>query len=178
MTVPIVSVLVLAFACGGVCLPILRRLLRSSHPTEISPEWLAGFSIASYRSMEGLLNDDDFSFLSQQPGFDLSLHRKLRRERLHIFHLYLHRMIADFNRLHLAARMILASSNQDQSAVLKRLIALRLRFAVSVVQAEFNYHLCRFGLRSLPARHLIVHLEKLSSEIGFWQQGEVAGLTS
>jgi hypothetical protein len=121
--------------------------------------------------MEGLLNNEDFQFLSRQPGFDLSLYRKLRRERLAIFRLYLHRIIADFNRLHLAARLIAAQSGGDQTALLKRLVTLKLRFSVSVLQAELNYHLCRLGLRSLPARQLIVCLEQLSSEIGLLSAG-------
>jgi hypothetical protein len=145
--------------------PILRRLFRSCQPSEITPEWLEGFSIASYKSMDGLLNGQDFEFLSRQPGFDLSLYRKLRRERLQIFHLYLHRLIADFNRLHLAARMQVVQSHEDQTHLLKRLLQLKVRFSLSVLQAEFNYQLCRIGLRSLPARHLIVHLEQVMETI-------------
>jgi hypothetical protein len=174
LTVSVVSVLVLAVVCGTVCFPILRRLLRAPRPSDLTAEWLSNFSVASYSAMEGLLNAEDFSFLSQQPGFDLSLYRKLRRERLEIFHLYLHKMIADFNRLHLAARMVLAQSRQDQSALLKRLIWLKVRFSASVLQAEFNYHLCRLGVRSLPARHLILYLEQLSAAIGSSEQILVA----
>jgi len=56
---------------------------------EITPEWLENFSTSVYHPMEGLLADEDFRFLSRQPGFDLSLYRKLRRERLRIFRQYL-----------------------------------------------------------------------------------------
>ncbi len=87
--------------------PVLAKLSRKCSAREVTPEWLESFSIASYHPMAGLLNDEDFKFLSQQPGFDLSLYKKLRRERLRIFKQYLNRSIADFNRLHRAVRSIL-----------------------------------------------------------------------
>jgi hypothetical protein len=115
--------------------------------------------------MEGLLDGEDFEFLSRQPGFDLSLYRKLRRERLQIFHLYLHKMVADFNRLHLAARMLVVERNENGPAILKQLVTLKISFSMAVLRAEVNYQLCRIGVQSLPARHLIVYLEQLTQTI-------------
>jgi hypothetical protein len=116
--------------------------------------------------MENLLSAEDFDFLSRQPGFDLALYRKLRQERLQIFRMYLRRMIADFSRLHFVARLIVAHAADDQSGILKRLLWLKLRFSASVLRAEFSYHLCRFGVGSLPARALITRLQDMSAQIG------------
>lgn len=145
--------------------PILFKLYRRCRIEEITPEWLESFSPASYYPMQGLLADEDFKFLSRQPGFDFSLYRKLRRERLHIFRQYLTRLIRDFNRLHTAARVLLAHGCEDRSDMLTRLIWLKARFSVAVVQAEVSYLFCCIGFRSLAARAVILRLEEMSAQL-------------
>jgi hypothetical protein len=154
---------------GGVILalffPMLRRVCRKAAIEEITPEWLESFSVESYYPMQGLLSDEDFTFLSRQPGFDESLYRKLRRERLHIFRQYLLRLVVDFNRLHTVARVILSRSTQDRSDVVTRLIILKLRFSLAVFQAEFSYMLCCLGFRFLGARKAIALLDDMSVQL-------------
>jgi hypothetical protein len=115
--------------------------------------------------MQRLLSEEDFNFLSRQPGFDLSLYRKLRRDRLHIFRQYLNRLIGDFNRLHAVARVLLAGSQEDQSELALRLVWLKLRFSAAVLKTEANYLLCYLGYRSLPARSLISRLEEMNAHV-------------
>ena len=145
--------------------PVLRRLFRTAFADEITPEWLANFSAESYLVMEGLLGGEDFRFLSRQPGFDLSLQRKLRRERIDILQMYLNRMIGDFNRLHLVARLLVAQSKQDQSAVLLQLVWLRVRFSLSAVRMSYSLWLCRFGLSTLPVRSIVAQLGAMSEQM-------------
>jgi hypothetical protein len=144
--------------------------LKGARAEEISPEWLNSFSHSIYLPMDGLLNNDDFAFLSRQPGFDLSLHRKLRKERLKIFHQYLERMIIDFNRLHLAARLAVSQSTSDQSHLLSQLISLKVRFSMAVMRAEFRYHLCLCGLPSPSVKTLLLHFEELSTQFAAIRQ--------
>ncbi|MFL6352068.1 MAG: hypothetical protein ACJ74Z_09485 [Bryobacteraceae bacterium] len=146
--------------------PVLGRLHRTCRIEEITPEWLENFSASAYYPMEGLLADEDFAFLSRQPGFDLSLYRKLRRERLRIFRQYLTRLVSDFNRLHVVTRALIAQSPHDRSEVVGRLIRLKIRFSVALVRAEASYVLCRLGLRSLAVRALIRHLEEMHAQLG------------
>ena len=141
---------------------------------EITPQWLESFSVEAYYPMQGLLADEDFTFLSRQPGFDESLYRKLRRERLHIFRQYLLRLVVDFNRLHTVARFILARSNQDQSEVVTRLMVLKLRFSVAALQAECSYMLCCLGFRFLAARKAIALLEDMSMQLAAVSQAQTA----
>ncbi len=163
---------------GGVTLalffPILRWLCRKAAIEEITPEWLENFSVAAYYPMQGLLSDEDFTFLSRQPGFDESLYRKLRRERLHIFRQYLLRLIIDFNRLHAVARMILARGNQDRSDVVGKLMRLKFQFSLAVFQAECSYLLCCVGFRFLAVRRLIAVLESMSMELAALSESHVA----
>lgn len=148
-----------------VFVPVLVQLLRRCPVQEVTADWLENFSVASYYPMEGLLSDEDFQFLSRQPGFDLSLYRKLRRERLHIFKQYLNRSIGDFNRLHTAIRTILPYAPEDCSDVAARLIWLRLRFSSAVFRAELSYRLGVLGYHSLAVRSLIRQLEEMNLQL-------------
>ncbi len=163
------ALLLLPLAFCGLSLvlvaPILFKLYRKCRIEEITPEWLESFSPSTYYPMQGLLADEDFRFLSRQPGFDFSLYRKLRRERLHIFRQYLSRLILDFNRLHAAARVLVAHGHEDASNLMPALIWLKIRFSVAVIQAEFSYVCCCVGLRSLAAQSLILRLEEMSAQL-------------
>jgi hypothetical protein len=163
---------------GGVILalflPILRRVYRKTAREEITPDWLESFCVTAYYPMQGLLSNEDFSFLSRQPGFDESLHRKLRRERLHIYRQYLIRLIVDFNRLHAIARMILARSDRDRSDCVAKLMKLKLQFSFAVLQAECSYHLCCLGFRFLAARRAISILESMSLELAALSAAQTA----
>lgn len=146
-------------------LPILLRLFKTCKVEDISPEWLESFSCSSYYAMEGLLSEEDFNFLSRQPGFDLSLYRKLRRDRLNIFKQYLNRLILDFNRLHVAARFLLAQSANDESKLVARLAWLRVCFSMAVVRAQISYALCCIGFNCVAAKSVIRYLEEMSSQL-------------
>jgi hypothetical protein len=115
--------------------------------------------------MDGLLSDEDFRFLSRQPGFDFPLYRKLRKDRLRIFRQYLNRLIGDFNRLHRVARLFLVESQQDHSVLLGRLVWLRVRFAFSVLRVEAAYLCCRFGFRNMVVGGLIARLDEMSGQL-------------
>ena len=149
----------------SVILRIVVKLNRSYGAKETAVEWLARFSVAHYDPMPVLLAEDDFAFLSRQPGFDLSLYKKLRRERLRIFRQYLNRLITDYNRLHAAARQLMGETQQDESEAVARLIFLKFKFGLAVFHAEANYLLCCFGFRTLGARTLVLRLEQLSQEV-------------
>jgi hypothetical protein len=144
-------------------LPALLRLVKGCNIEELSPEWIERFSSRSYYPMDNLLTDEDFSFLSRQPGFDWRLYRKLRRDRLRIYRQYLSRMIEDFNRLHLLARILVSQSETDQSPLIAKLVWIKVRFCAVVVRAQLRYLLCYLGAPALSARALIAELEALSA---------------
>jgi hypothetical protein len=146
-------------------LPVLVRLLRGCRVEDINPEWLDNFSAALYYPMEGLLSNEDFAFLSRQPGFDISIYRKLRRDRLRIFRQYFLRLIRDFNRLHSIARALLAQTPQDHSELMMKMILLKARFSLSVLYVEMNYWWCFVRFRPLVVRALISSLEEMSREL-------------
>lgn len=154
--------------------PSLFKLYKRCGVEEITPEWLENFSTTSYYPMRGLLSSEDFAFLSRQPGFDLSLYRKFRRERLYIFRQYLSRLILDFNRLHTAACVLMAHSDQDRSDLLTRLVRVKLRFTVAVLQTEASYLLCCMGSRTLAVRGLILRLEEMNAHLTAISSAQIA----
>lgn len=173
-TIAVMAPLLLGACILGLFLPILRWVCQRTAVEDITPEWLESFSVATYYPMQGLLSDEDFTFLSRQPGFDISLYKKLRRERLHIFHQYLVRLILDFNRLHAVARLILSHSTQDRSDAVAQLMSLKFRFSVAVFQAECSYFLCQLGFRFLATRKLIAALEDMSLQLSALSQAQTA----
>jgi hypothetical protein len=154
-------------------LPVLFRLLRPCPLSEITPEWFESFHTSSYKPMQGLLAADDFQFLSCQPGFDPSLFRKLRRDRLHIFRQYLDRLIADFNRLHRLARLVISQGSEDQSRLFAQLLALKVRFSLSILQVEISYLICRFSAHAVSVRTPIQRLEEMSRHLTSLPQTKV-----
>jgi hypothetical protein len=170
----VVAPLLLGSVVLGLFFPILRWVCRKAAVDEITPDWLESFSVAAYYPMQGLLSSEDFSFLARQPGFDESLYRKLRRERLLIFRQYLLRLIVDFNRLHAVARLILAHSADDRSDVVSRLMALKFKFSLAVFQAEASYFLCHMGFRFLAARRIIAVLEDMSLQLAALSASQAA----
>lgn len=148
-----------------VILSVMRRIFFRPEVKEITSEWLEQFSPDRYRSMASLLANDDFAFLSRQPGFDLSLYRKLRRERLAIFRQYLDRLVMDFERLHLMARLLAAESPEESSDLVAMLFRLQWQFKAALMKTEFEYLLCRFGLATVHVQRLITPLYSLSEGI-------------
>lgn len=164
MSVPLVlAPLVLFIAALLLLLPVLTRLLRRCHLKDISPEWLESFTPLTYRPMELLLAEEDFNFLLRQPGFESSIGKKLRQDRLKIFRQYLHRLITDFNRLHVYARYLIVHSDVDQSALFRRLLWLRVRFSFTVMRIECSLFLAYFGIQPRMVTLAIAQLDEMTS---------------
>lgn len=161
----VLTPLVLGGLTLALLLPVMFKLCRKCTIDDVTPEWLENFSPSSYYPMRGLLAKDDFNFLCRQPGFDLSLFRKLKRDRLHIFRQYLNRLIVDFNRLHVAARAILANSPEDCSDLVSRLVWLKVRFSIAVLKVEISYFFCLMGFRYLTVTALILRLEEMNAQL-------------
>jgi hypothetical protein len=140
----------------------MARLLRQYHLSDVTPEWLESFSPATYQAMEILLAEEDFDFLVRQPGFEASLRKKLRRERIWIFRQYLNRLIGDFNRLHVYARYLITQSHVDQSNLLGRLVWLRIRFSFTVLRVEASLLLAYVGGKPRVVSQAIARLDEMN----------------
>jgi len=159
-------VFLFAIVAFGVALlgPVVFRLFQPCSFNEIPREWLEDFTPSSYYPMQRLLSDEDFRFLAGQPGFDFSLYRKLKRERLLIFRQYLRRLIIDFNRLYTVTRTLISHQQEDHSELAVRLLKLRVKFIFSVLSAECSYVLCCMGVKTVVATAMLARLEDMSAE--------------
>ncbi|HYP13883.1 MAG TPA: hypothetical protein VEQ63_08155 [Bryobacteraceae bacterium] len=142
-----------------VVLAAIRRVAGPAPVSEIEPEWVQGFSITKYRPMLRLLDDADFRFVSNQCGGDSALLKKLRSERREIFRSYLRSLIRDFNKLHMAARMVLAYAPEDRSDLASVLLKQRVAFTIAVLGVEARLALHTLGIGSVDVRALIGSLE-------------------
>jgi hypothetical protein len=126
-------------------------------------DWLDRFSASSYQPMERLLDNQDYRFLASQPGYQPSIARRLRRQRIGIFQAYLGGMIGDFHRLLKAARYIIVYSPNDQSAFATSLWRNRLRFYRSIFNVEARVLLYMIGIGRVDAKRLLATLEWMQS---------------
>jgi len=160
----VIAPLLLFIAVFAALVPVLGKVFRQCHLEDVTPDWLESFSPANYQPMEVLLAEDDFNFLLRQPGFEASIGKKLRKDRVRIFRQYLHRLIVDFNRLDVYARFLISQNRQsDQSTALSRLIRLRMRFSLTVVRLELSLTMAYFGFQPSLASQVIGQLTEMSN---------------
>jgi hypothetical protein len=165
MTFPLILTLVLAPCAGFAILLLVRRLTAPAAISECDPEWVANFSIASYRPMLRLLTEDDCKYFASQRGVSSKAVQELRRERRRIFKSYLRNLVKDFHRLHLAARMTLIYATEDRPEFAQTLLRQRVTFAWAVMMVELRLALHAFGLGPVDVRQLLGALEDMRTNI-------------
>jgi uncharacterized protein (DUF1810 family) len=146
---------------AGAILLLVRRLTAPATVSKCDPEWVANFSITTYRPMLRLLDEEDFRFLAAQPGVSAATIRELRRERRRVFRAYLRNMVRDFHRLHLAARMSLLYATEDRSDLAHALFRQRITFTGAVLQVEFRLLLHAAGLAPVDVTRLLGALDSM-----------------
>lgn len=166
MTFPLILTLVLAPCAGLAIWLLMRRLTAPAAISECDPEWVANFSVASYRPMLRLLAESDFKYFASQPGVTPKAVEALRKERRRVFKLYLRNLVKDFHRLHLAARMTLIYSTDDRPDLAQTLIRQRATFAVAVLSVEFRLLLHAAGYGAVDVRQLLGSLEAMHTNVG------------
>ena len=92
-------VALLALAPVGVALILLYRALASRQNGEVPMDESLVLAPGKYRPMERLLQEEDFRFLSSQPGFSARLGRRFRSQRRRVFRAYLRSLSMDFGRV-------------------------------------------------------------------------------
>jgi len=166
MTFPIILTLLLAPCAAAAVLLLVRRLTAPGAISECDPDWLANFSMATYRPMLRLLTEGDYEFFAAQPGITPKAVRQLRRERRRVFKTYLNGLVKDFHRLHLAARMTLIYSTEDRPDLAQTLLRQRAVFMWAVTMVEFRLVLHTLGLGAVDASRLLGALEDMRVNVG------------
>jgi hypothetical protein len=148
---------------GLVIVFLYRRLARRD--SNVPLEHLAVLTPEKYRPMERLLLEEDFRFLSSQPGFSPGLGRRFRTERRRIFRGYLRNLRKDFGRLSLACQMLVIHAAEDRQDLAAAVIRQRLMFGLGVVAVEGRLVLYTLGLGTVDVRNLVESLETMQGQI-------------
>jgi hypothetical protein len=129
------------------------------------------------RPMERLLREDDFAFLSQQPGYRPEVGAALRARRIEVFKGYLSQVEAEFNRLHLALRLMSLTSGQDRPDLARLLLRQRIQFSLHMFEVRVRLALFGFGIRPVSTAGIVRTMETLREQIAALQPNTI-GATS
>src|SRR6202011_3167512 len=111
-----------------------------------------------YRPMERLLQEEDFRFLSSQPGFSARVGRRFRKERRRIFRAYLRSLSMDFARVSRALQMLVIHAAEDRGDLAKGIIRQRLLFAMGIFAVEARLLLHAAGVGTIEVHGLVESL--------------------
>lgn len=167
MTFSLFTTLLLASSVGAAILLLVRRLTAPGAVSECDPEWLAGFSIATYRPMLRLLGEEDYKFYAAQRGVTAKAVREFRKERRRVFRTYLRNLVRDFHRLHLAARMTLIYAAVDRPELAQTLMKQRITFAWAVMTIECRLVLHTLGIGAIDVSQVLGALDDMRMNVNF-----------
>lgn len=154
-----------ALCSTAVLVALFRSLLRAGASLPHDHTWLDEFSIDKYRPMLRLLSERDFEYLALQSGFTPEIAKRLRIERRRIFRAYLRNLVCDFNRLHSAARELVAQAPEDRSALASALVTYQLTFIGGIAAVHCRLMLYILGIGTVDVRNLLNTLESFRVEI-------------
>ena len=137
---------------------------RVEHATDDAGD-SGAFSIHRYQPMEPLLSEDDFAFLSSQPGYTPEIGARWKRERRHIFRLYLNDLKRDFLRLHAQARLIAADADTESAELVGTLMRQQITFWRAMAGLELRLALRRAGIGKVDVRPLLEMLEAMRADL-------------
>jgi hypothetical protein len=127
----------------------------------------ADFTLSRYEPMARLMTEEDLLFLRSQPGFRPEMAKSFIRDRRRIFRLYLKELAGDFHRLHMHARVAVASLPSEHSPLVGMLIRQQVRFWYEMAAVEIHLSLASMGLGagSLDANGLVSAIGRMHAEL-------------
>ena len=157
MTLPITvaTASIPTMGLGLIVVFLVRRLGSDYQLLPVTIDWLSELSAERYRPMLRLLDATDFQFLRAQKGFTPEMERRLRRQRVQAFRGYLRLLVADFDRIVTALRVILAQSAQDRPELASLVLQRRLSFALGLIGVYCRLALFGLGWSRVDVSDLI-----------------------
>ena len=159
------TVALLALAPIGLAVVFLYRTLASRQSAEYPMDQSLVLTPGKYRPMERLLQEEDFRFLSSQPGFSARLGRRFRTERRRIFRAYLRSLSMDFGRVSHACQMLVIHAAEDRGDLANGIIRQRFLFALGILAVEGRLLLHAAGVGTVDVHGLVESLEAMQAQI-------------
>ena len=157
----------LAVVCG-IILAVAARCLfcsKDGEPPELPLLWQYSLSPERYRPMLRLLDEADFRFLREQPGFTLEQAAKLRAQRYRLFLAYLESLRSDFDSLAAAFRFALAHSDGERAPLASTLRRAEIRFAWRSMRVRARAYAWSKGFGKVDAGELLLVFAGLHTEV-------------
>ena len=169
MTMTVMSILTLAVVLAVVFGLLVRSLARQNNAGQNSAQWSPGwfeeFSAATYRPMGRLLAEDEFRFLSKQPGYTSEMGKRLRKERRLVFRAYLRNIIRDFNRLYSGATILMVYSDVDRPELAASLFRIRTNFYYALLLIHVRLAMHSAGFEMIDVKPMLQSLEFLQVHV-------------
>jgi hypothetical protein len=159
------TVALLALAPIGLAVAFLYRTLAARQNAGAEMDQSIAPAPGKYRPMERLLQEEDFRFLSSQPGFSARIGRRFRSERRRIFRAYLRSLCADFSRVSKACQLLIIHAAEDRGDLAKGIIRQRLLFTLGICAVEGRLLLHAAGVGTVDVRGLVGSLEAMQAQI-------------
>ena len=159
------TVALLALAPIGLAVILLYRTLASRQNAEVPMDESLALAPGKYRPMERLLQEEDFRFLSSQPGFSARLGRQFRTERRRVFRAYLRSLSMDFGLVAKACQMLVIHAAEDRGDLAQGIIRQRLLFALGIFAVEGRLLLHAAGVGTVDVHGLVDSLEVMQAQI-------------
>src|SRR3984893_9617067 len=158
-------VALLALAPIGLAFVVLYRTLASRQNAEVPMDQSLALAPGKYRPMERLLQEEDFLFLSSQPGFSARLGRRFRTERRRVFRAYLRSLSMDFGRVSQACQMLVIHAAEDRGDLAKGIIRQPLLLALGIFAVEGCLMLHAAGVGTVDVNGVVESLEAMQAQI-------------
>jgi hypothetical protein len=122
-------------------------------------------SLARYSVMARLSSADDLEFLRTLPGFREEMGAKFGREQRRIYGLYLRDIVADFRRLHAAARALISHAPAEHAELVGALFGYQVRFWRNLAIIEVRLALGTVGVRGIDPSALLGSVDELRAAL-------------
>jgi hypothetical protein len=157
------TILVMALIAATILL--IRTMGTGGQALPVTSEWISDLSTERYRPMLRLLNSADIEFLRSQPGYSRSMESTLRRQRCQVFNGYLRCLNADFQRVCMALKIVMAQSESDRPDLAGALIHQQVMFASGMLSVYCRLALYRCGVCNVEVSGLIRIFDGMRSEL-------------
>ena len=124
-----------------------------------------GFLAVRYRPMKHLLDENDFKFLKNQPGYTPEIGRQFRKDRRRVFRGYLQLLKNDFGQIYVAAKLLSLYSSVDQPDLVRSLIKQRMVFTYALLTIEYRLAMHSIGLATIDVHSLVESVEALQGQV-------------
>lgn len=161
--ITLTAIVLLALIAAAVFL--VRAMGSGGHSLPVTSEWINELSTDQYRPMLRLLDSDDIEFLRSQPGYTKEMESKLRQQRCQVFRGYLRCLNADFQRVCLALKIVMAQSESDRADLASVVMHQQLQFATGMLTIQGKLLLYRWGIAEVEVTSMVRIFDKMRSEL-------------